>query len=133
MHKVLESLIKEVNKEKLSLAELSEEERDALADRLVDEISADYGNTILKSSARNEYMIQRTKRMVRRTVWAIQKQLKSGEFEPEGVEVVFQAVGSIAWILWRQMMGSCMSGLLIIRPGILLLIWFLCIMVCSCS
>ena len=28
--------------------------------------------------------------MVRRTVWAIQKQLKSGEFEPEGVEVVFQ-------------------------------------------
>ena len=90
MHKVLESLIKEVNKEKLSLAELSEEERDALADRLVDEISADYGNTILKSSARNEYMIQRTKRMVRRTVWAIQKQLKSGEFEPEGVEVVFQ-------------------------------------------
>ena len=90
MHKVLESLIKKVNKEKLSLAELSEEERDALADRLVDEISADYGNTILKSSARNEYMIQRTKRMVRRTVWAIQKQLKSGEFEPEGVEVVFQ-------------------------------------------
>lgn len=90
MHKVLESLIKEVNKEKLSLAELSEEERDALADRLVDKISADYGNTILKSSARNEYMIQRTKRMVRRTVWAIQKQLKSGEFEPEGVEVVFQ-------------------------------------------
>lgn len=90
MHKVLESLIKEVNKEKLSLAELSEEERDALADRLVDTISADYGNTILKSSARNEYMIQRTKRMVRRTVWAIQKQLKSGEFEPEGVEVVFQ-------------------------------------------
>ena len=41
MHKVLESLIKEVNKEKLSLAELSEEERDALADRLVDEISAE--------------------------------------------------------------------------------------------
>ena len=28
--------------------------------------------------------------MVRRTVWAIQEQLKAGEFEPEGVEVVFQ-------------------------------------------
>ena len=59
-------------------------------DRLVDEVSADYGNTILKSSARNEYMIQRTKRMMRRTVWAVQEQLKSGEFEPEGVEVAFQ-------------------------------------------
>ncbi len=90
MHKVLEQLIREVNKEKLSLRELSDEKRDALADLLVDKVSADYGNTILKSSARNEYMIQRTKRMVRRTVWAIQEQLKAGEFEPEGVEVVFQ-------------------------------------------
>ena len=90
MHKVLEQLIREVNREKLSLAELSDEKRDALADLLVDKVSADYGNTILKSSARNEYMIQRTKRMVRRTVWAIQEQLKAGEFEPEGVEVVFQ-------------------------------------------
>ena len=35
-------------------------------------------------------MIQRTKRMVRRTVWAIQEQLRSGEFEPEEVEVSFQ-------------------------------------------
>ena len=90
MHKVLEQLIREVNREKLSLTELSDEKRDALADLLVDKVSADYGNTILKSNARNEYMIQRTKRMVRRTVWAIQEQLKAGEFEPEGVEVVFQ-------------------------------------------
>lgn len=90
MHKVLEKLIREVHKEKLSLTGLSDEQRDDMADRLVDEVSADYGNTILKSSARNEYMIERTKRMVRRTVWAISEQLRLGEFEPEGVEVVFQ-------------------------------------------
>ncbi|WP_455503273.1 helicase-exonuclease AddAB subunit AddB [Blautia sp.] len=90
MHKVLEKLFQELNKEKLSLAGLTDEQRDEMADILVEQVSADYGNTILKSSARNEYMIQRTKRMVRRTVWAIQEQLKGGEFQPEGVEVVFQ-------------------------------------------
>ena len=86
MHKVLEKLFQELNKEKLSLAGLTDEQRDEMADILVEQVSADYGNTILKSSARNEYMIQRTKRMVRRTVWAIQEQLKGGEFQPEGVE-----------------------------------------------
>lgn len=57
---------KEVKKEGLKWAVLTEEQRNELVDRLVDEVSADYGNTILKSSARNEYMIQRTKRMMRR-------------------------------------------------------------------
>ncbi len=90
MHKVMEKFAKEVKKEGLKWATLTEEERNEIVDRLVDEVSADYGNTILKSSARNEYMIQRTKRMMRRTVWAVQEQLKSGEFEPEGVEVAFQ-------------------------------------------
>ena len=50
----------------------------------------DYGNTILKSSARNEYMIERTRRILRRTVWALQEQLKHGAFRPEGFEVRFQ-------------------------------------------
>lgn len=70
MHKVMEKFAKEVKKEGLKWATLTEEERNEIVDRLVDEVSADYGNTILKSSARNEYMIQRTKRMMRRTVWA---------------------------------------------------------------
>lgn len=90
MHKVMEKFAKEVKKEGLKWAVLTEEQRNELVDRLVDEVSADYGNTILKSSARNEYMIQRTKRMMRRTVWAVQEQLRQGEFEPEGVEVAFQ-------------------------------------------
>ena len=90
MHKVLERFAREVKKNGLKWAALTEDERDEIVNRLVDEVSADYGNTILKSSARNEYMIQRTKRMIKRTVWAVQEQLKCGEFEPEGVEVAFQ-------------------------------------------
>ena len=50
-------------------------------------VTDDYGNTILHSSARNEYMIQRAERILNRTVWALQNQLMNGSFEPEGFEV----------------------------------------------
>lgn len=70
-------------------AQLTEESRNRLIDRCLDEVAADYGNTILKSSARNRYMIERVRRILRRTVWALQEQLKNGEFMPEGFEVSF--------------------------------------------
>ncbi len=45
---------------------------------VLDNIVADYGYTVLKSSARNEYMIERTRRILRRTVWALQKTTGTG-------------------------------------------------------
>lgn len=74
---------------------MEEEERTRLADACVDEIVHDYGNTILHSSARNEYMVQRLKRMVRRTVWALQEQIKRGEFTPSRFEVSFAMADSL--------------------------------------
>ena len=43
---------------------------------------ADYGNTIFQSSSRNQYRIIRVKRILKRTVWALQQQIRQGEFEP---------------------------------------------------
>jgi len=57
----------------------------------VEECIVDYGNTILYSSARNEYMINRLERLMKRTVWALTKQLEKGEFEPAGFEVVYDS------------------------------------------
>ena len=90
MHMALEKFAVEVRKEGLDWAELTEEERNRIIDSCLDQVSADYGNTVLKSSARNEYMIERTRRILRRTVWALQEQLKHGAFRPEGFEVRFQ-------------------------------------------
>ena len=89
MHMALERFAVEVRKEGLDWAELTEEERNQLIDSCLDQVSADYGNTVLKSSARNEYVIERTRRILRRTVWALQEQLKHGDFRPEGFEVIF--------------------------------------------
>ena len=90
MHMALEKFASEVRKEGLDWAELTEDERNRIIDRCLDQVSADYGNTVLKSSARNEYMIERTRRILRRTVWALQEQLKHGGFRPEGFEVRFE-------------------------------------------
>ena len=56
----------------------------------------DYGNSILYSSARNEYIITRLTRMLRRTVWALSKQLGRGEFRPKGYEVAFGGVRELS-------------------------------------
>lgn len=89
MHGALEEFARAVAREGKTWQELETEERDALIDRCVDTIAADYGNTVLKSSERNEYMIGRVRRILRRTVWALQEQLKKGDFQPEGFEVTF--------------------------------------------
>ena len=89
MHGALENFADEVRKRGLNWTKLTEQERNEIADQCLDNIVADYGNTVLKSSARNEYMIERTRRILRRTVWALQKQLEQGEFRPESFEVTF--------------------------------------------
>lgn len=89
MHQALEFFELEMHTEGYDWRTLSEHMRNELIDRALDRVAADYGNTILKSSARNAYMIERTRRMLHRTVWALQEQLREGEFEPEGFEVAF--------------------------------------------
>ena len=87
IHQALEDFAKELRDKQMEWSELADDERDAIADACLDKVAADYGNTILQSSARNHYMIERTRRILRRTVWALQEQLKNGKFRPEGFEV----------------------------------------------
>lgn len=52
--------------------------------------AARYGETILYSSARNEYAITRMGRVLTRTVLTLKEQLKKGEFKPEAYEMSFR-------------------------------------------
>lgn len=52
--------------------------------------AASYGDTVLYSSARNEYAVTRMGRILLRTVLTIQKQLKRGSFRPEAYELSFR-------------------------------------------
>lgn len=58
--------------------------------------AATYGETVLYSSARNEYAITRMGRILTRTVLTLQKQLNKGSFTPELFEVSFHQTDDLA-------------------------------------
>lgn len=89
LHAALEQFAKKIEEKGLKWRSLEEEVRETLIDECVEELVHDYGNTILHSSSRNAYLIARVKRILRRTVWALQNQVQAGEFEPGGFEVSF--------------------------------------------
>lgn len=88
-HGAIERFAKKLEHAGYTWTNVPEEEREGFVQDSVDECIVDYGNSVLYSSARNTYMIQRLKRMLRRTVWALTKQLEKGDFVPVGYEVRF--------------------------------------------
>lgn len=89
LHDSLDLFAKKIREQGWQWTGLSDEERDALAEACVDEVVERSGETILLSSARNAYTVNRAKRMVKRSVWALQCQLRQGEFYPAMTEWAF--------------------------------------------
>ena len=69
---------------------LKEEKRASFIDESVEEAITDYGNSVLYSSARNEYAITRMSRILTRTVLTLQQHLKQGSFQPDDYELSFR-------------------------------------------
>ncbi|MEE0691353.1 MAG: helicase-exonuclease AddAB subunit AddB [Lachnospiraceae bacterium] len=94
-HRALELFSRRMQAQKIAWNEISQEEQARLIDECVEEISAEYGDGILHGSAREEYTITRIKRILRRTVWTLHRQLLAGEFKPVGFEVSFAEAGNL--------------------------------------
>ncbi|MDO4621905.1 MAG: helicase-exonuclease AddAB subunit AddB [Eubacteriales bacterium] len=90
MHEALERYSKNVRKERLNWGEVSEKDRNRLADQALDEVVYGFHNTILASTNRNRHMIERIRQILRRTVWALEMQIRQGEFRPSDFEFVFR-------------------------------------------
>lgn len=95
MHSALDRFGQRVTKVRLSdgsyatWTTIDDVSRDALVEQCVDEAAGSYGAMILHDSARSKYQIQRMKRILVTSVWALQEQLKCGDFEPTGYEFSF--------------------------------------------
>ncbi|MBQ4283788.1 MAG: PD-(D/E)XK nuclease family protein, partial [Lachnospira sp.] len=89
LHSVLEQISSELKNEKRSISGLTDEERGTLVSRCIGKISETYGDTILKDSSRNEFLIQRMTQLADRTLWTIGRQLESGAFVPDAYEMSF--------------------------------------------
>lgn len=94
-HGAMERFSTKLERAGYTWTKLPEEERELFIKESVEECIVDYGNTILYSTARNEYMIHRLERLMRRTIWALTKQLEKGDFEPAGFEIAYDS-GAIA-------------------------------------
>lgn len=75
---------------------ITDEERTGLVRACVGQVTEEYGNTILKSTARNAYLARRVEHITQRTVWALQQQIVRGDFTPVGFEVSFSAADNLS-------------------------------------
>ena len=89
LHSAVELFARKVDKGPYDWFDLKEETRECLAEECVAEVITDYRNTLLFDSSRNEYMIDRMHRLVKRAVWALTEQIKKGVFVPEKLEAPF--------------------------------------------
>ncbi len=89
LHSAIEKFSNRVKLEGKEWIVLSKEEQEKWSDEAVEESVKDYNHNLFKKSSRDEYMVQRFKRLMRRTIWAAIEQLKAGEFQPNGFEVRF--------------------------------------------
>lgn len=71
----------------------NDEERDRFVDSLVERALDEDPDKkeIFESSSRNRYTKERIKRMAKRAVWAVEQQIKRGEFTPYEYELGFSA------------------------------------------
>ncbi len=89
LHAVIEDVSKNIKRNKKSFVLLSDEDRRSMVSESIHAIADSYGNTILKSTSRNEFMIKRMEELADRTLWAIGKQLADGLFIPDTFEKDF--------------------------------------------
>lgn len=88
-HGVLERFSKELIKKGQTWFTFSKEEAGQLLEQSLSAVAAGYGQTVLYSTARNEYALKRMKRILHRTVMTLQSQLRKGAFSPKHFELSF--------------------------------------------
>jgi len=97
-HEVLQRFAQGLEESEYTWFDFPAEYGEAAVKKSLEELAARYGDTILYSSARNEYAITRMGRVLTRTVTTLQSQLKKGEFRPDAYELSFQYAEALSSI-----------------------------------
>ncbi len=94
-HGVLEKYTSEIMTRGIDWRNLSKEESEEILNHALTEVADSYGDTILRSSARYQYMVERIHRILSRTVDTLKYQISKGRFNPAFVEMNFSEAGNI--------------------------------------
>ncbi len=90
-HDSIDRCFRQVQQEGKDWRTITDDEREKLVHGCVEQVTGEYGNTILGSSSRNAYLARRVEQITQRTIWALQQQIRKGDFVPVGFEVSFSA------------------------------------------
>ena len=94
-HEVLEMFSNLLTQNHFTWFDFPKEEGEKLLREALEKCSLQYGETILYSSSRNTYMLERIYRILKRTIWALKEQLRGGKFVPEAFEMAFSRVENL--------------------------------------
>lgn len=79
--------------------------RDQWMEEALERAMEDYGDRVLTDRAQDAYVLERVRRIGKRTAWAILRQLQQGAFAPEETEVSFrnlEQLSSVSMILSKE-------------------------------
>lgn len=94
-HDSIDRCFRQVREEGRDWRLITDAERESIVKACVTQVTEEYGNTILSSSSRNAHLAHRVEAITQRTVWALQQQIRRGDFEPAGFEVSFSAADNL--------------------------------------
>ena len=94
-HLAIENFSRRLERSPFNWHTITEDIRTTWGKTAVLEAVSSYGNAIFDSSKRYEYIINRVERITQRTLWALEKQIKKGDFEPSAYELFFSDVNPL--------------------------------------
>lgn len=89
LHGVLEEFSKKIQESSYTWFDFPEEYGKKIVGDALDEFANNYGENILFDTKRNTYEITRMKRILERSIFSLQHQIKEGLFKPTDFEVSF--------------------------------------------
>ncbi len=95
-HEVLERFADRLAENGYTWFDFPEEFAERAVKETLESCAATYGDTVLYSSARNEYALVRMGRILTRTVMTLQRQLRKGSFHPDAYELSFRSADDLA-------------------------------------
>lgn len=94
-HDALEHFARRVQKSQYTWSDLPEEVRSRWIEESMDDAIAGSANAGAFEEARSRYLLERMRKTMSRTVWALTEQIQKGRFEPGGFEVGFSRVDDL--------------------------------------
>ena len=108
-HEALKIYSDMIHEDKKTWHSVTKDEQEVYLDRAVTKAYDAVARTEIMESARDRYVIEGIKRTLKKTTWAIHKQVASGEFEPQQFEVSLSRIGTPEELSFALSDGSTLN------------------------